>query len=387
MRKGLLRPLLTAGLLLLLVGAWFGYRHHERTRPWTEWQQFSAAFINEDGRVVDRTANSRSTSEGQAYALFFALAANDRAGFEQILLWTRNNLSSGDLTSRLPAWLWGQKPDGAWGIIDENSASDADLWMAYALMEAGRLWQVPRFAELGRSLLWQVQHGEVAEVSQTGPMLIPGLRGFRLANGNWRLNPSYLPEFQLRYFAQSDSKGPWNAVWANHEKLMALAAPQGIAPDWYEVNQAGQAQPDSVAAPAGSYDAIRVYLWAGMTPEQVGQGSRVAALAPFRLIIEKNQGLPPERVQPGSGLVSGGQPLGFSAAVLPFLKALGDEALVQRQTERLRSSRVEGQLGPAPAHYYDQVLALFGEGWMQKHFRFDPLGRLEPRWNQPWFAL
>lgn len=54
-------------------------------------------------------ARKISTSEGQSYGLFFALAANDRAGFDKLLTWTQNNLAEGDLKQHLPGWLWGKR--------------------------------------------------------------------------------------------------------------------------------------------------------------------------------------------------------------------------------------------------------------------------------------
>jgi len=41
------------------------------------------ATIAGQGRVVDRSAQDRSTSEGQAYAMFFALVTNDRVQFDK----------------------------------------------------------------------------------------------------------------------------------------------------------------------------------------------------------------------------------------------------------------------------------------------------------------
>ena len=84
--------------------------------------------------------------------MFFALVANDRARFDKLLGWTQDNLAGGDLTQRLPAWSWGKSPDGSWKILDPNPASDADLWMAYALLEAGRLWHEPRYEKLGTAM-------------------------------------------------------------------------------------------------------------------------------------------------------------------------------------------------------------------------------------------
>ncbi|MFM7426217.1 MAG: glycosyl hydrolase family 8, partial [Elainella sp.] len=37
------------------------------------WQIYSQRFIQGDGRIIDREANDRSTSEGQAYALMRAV--------------------------------------------------------------------------------------------------------------------------------------------------------------------------------------------------------------------------------------------------------------------------------------------------------------------------
>jgi endoglucanase len=38
----------------------------------------------------------------------------------------------------------GQK-DKNWAVIDTNSASDADIWIAWSLLEAGRLWKHPDY--------------------------------------------------------------------------------------------------------------------------------------------------------------------------------------------------------------------------------------------------
>lgn len=376
-----LNVFLSAAILLLGCGA--GYLWYQHSRPWQEWLDFSRSFISDDGRVIDRTANQRSTSEGQAYALFFALVANDRPAFDRLLTWTRNNLVNGDFASQLPAWLWGQKSDGSWGVIDANGASDADLWMAYALLEAGRIWKEPRYTETGQIILFQVKSQVIGEVSQIGPMLVPGSKGFRLENGNWRFNPSYLPEFQFRYLSRVDAQGPWHSVWQSHLKLMQMALSGGVAPDWFEVDTQGVVLPDTVLPHVGSYDAIRVYLWAGMTPEGQGVRNRILELTqPFAALIAQRK-FPPEKTDPLTRSSAGGQPLGFSAAVLPYLHALSEDATARLQLERLVQNRVNGSLGD-PAHYYDQVLALFGEGWVHGRFRFDIHGQLITKWQTTW---
>src|SRR5215470_3220810 len=100
------------------------------------WKSYAAKFMDNQIRVIDRDSGDRTTSEGQAYAMFFALVANDRTRFDGLLRWTELNLAAGDLTAQLPAWLWGHDTGDRWGVLDANAAADADVWMAYALLEA-----------------------------------------------------------------------------------------------------------------------------------------------------------------------------------------------------------------------------------------------------------
>ena len=233
-----------------------------------------------------------------------------------------------------------------------------------------------RVLALARQVLWNVRQQEVVTLGELGPMLIPARKGFTLNEQGLRFNPSYLPEFQLRYFAAVDSSGPWAQMLRTADDLFGKAQSNGVMPDWFEYYMASGVRPDAKTGGVSSYDAIRVYLWAGMTPN-----SRwLAQLAPYVKIIEK-RGFPPERVEPRSQAITEGQPLGFSAAVLPFLSALNEDTLLKKQLERLSRSRVNGGLGD-PAHYYDQVLALFGEGWVSDRYQFDEDGKLMPRWRR-----
>ena len=53
------------------------------------WDAFKTASVD-NARVVDRSDERKiTTSEGQSYALFFALAADDRTSFDALLSWTR----------------------------------------------------------------------------------------------------------------------------------------------------------------------------------------------------------------------------------------------------------------------------------------------------------
>jgi endoglucanase len=345
---------------------------------WPDWKAFVDSQIQTDGRVIDfTTPEQQSTSEGQSYALFFALVANDRATFDTVLGWTANNLCEGKLDARLPAWQWGRKADGSYGVLDANSASDADAWIAYALLEAGRLWRERHYAESGRALLAQIAQREVADLPGLGPMLLPGEHGFTPAEGTWRLNPSYLPLPLLRRFASEDPAGPWERIADNTVRMIAAASPHGFVPDWLAWRAGQGFIVDPAKGDVGSYDAIRVYLWAGMTsPRDPLAAPLLDALAGMRSAVSNGNAGPPERVATAEGTLVGSGPVGFSAALLPYLRASGDLTALDAQRARIASMLDAARAAKTAVPYYDRVLLLFGEGWADGRYRFDENGQL-----------
>lgn len=341
------------------------------TCEWSAWQQYKQFYISEQGRVIDPSSPNRiTTSEGQSYGLFFALVANDRPAFDQLLAWTENNLAAGDLSAHLPAWLWGEDDKKQWTVLDSNSASDSDLWIAYNLLEAGRLWKSRRYQTLGTLLLQRIAREEVADIPGLGLMVLPGKVGF-VAEDRWRLNPSYLPPQLLARFAALN--GPWRAMQQTNQRLWLETAPHGFLPDWV-VWQVGKGwQPDTVKPNIGSYDAIRAYLWAGMlADDDQHKAALLKQLQPMAQLTVQ-QGVPPEKTDTASGKTTGDGPVGFSAAMLPMLANQPEALQVQRQ-------RIK-QNPPGDNAYFSASLALFGQGWDQQRYRFNRQGELQPAWG------
>ncbi len=386
------RALLALGLAVAASGA-------ARAAPactavaWPEWSAFVRHFVQPDGRVVDAsTPRKMSTSEGQSYAMFFALVANDRETFERLWRWSVANLAGGDTAQRLPAWSWGQRDDGAWGVLDSNAASDADLWFAYALLEAGRLWRQPAYTRDAQALLALIEGREVAQLPGLGSMLLPAPEGFAQPD-LWRLNPSYLPVPVLRRLAQASAKGPWTQVANNTVRVIQATTPKGYAADWVayrdvsrEGGALGRYENDPVHGAKGSYDAIRTYLWAGMTPTaDPAARPLVAALSGMATAVAAT-GAPPESVDVDSGQAQGQGPFGFSAALLPYFQARGQNDLLQGQLRRVRdawaASQSPARLAVQQPPYYDYVLSLFGMGWFEQRYRFGATGRVSLEWEK-----
>ena len=350
-----------------------------QTPAWPAWEAFRSQFMNEGGRILSGAEGTGQTySEAQAYALFFALVANDRASFEKILAWTENNLCAGDMTTRLPAWLWGKRPDGTWDVMDSNPASDADLWIAYALGEAGRLWNDRRYRALSTLLAARILREETADLPGLGRSLLPAPKGFTQGGQRWRLNPSYMPPQVMEWLAHTQPQPEWRVLANSSRNIIMGASPKGFTPDWtlYDAQQGFLQDTEGAEKGQGGYNAIRVYLWAGMLhPDTPGRQPLLNALAPMARFVRQH-GYPPETIDILSGQHSGAAASGFSAALLPFLRATQENTALQEQRTRLQARPVRQNA------YYEQALALFGVGWDEDFYQFTATGQLQVRWQR-----
>lgn len=208
-----------------------------------------------------------TTSEGQSYALLRSVWSDDRSTFDRVWQWTQNNLHRSE--DRLFAWRWGKRQDGNYGILEaggENSAADADLDIALALIFASYRWHEPQFLEQALPIMadiWQLETEEVA-----------GKR--YLLAGKWAtseeeiiLNPSYFSPATWRVFAQVDTQHDWlsliDPAYAvlRDSGQMPLRQQSGIGlpPNWVALNKRTatlQAPSNEQLSTDYSYDAMRI---------------------------------------------------------------------------------------------------------------------------------
>jgi endoglucanase len=343
------------------------------------WKSYVAGFMDNQVRVIDHDQGDRTTSEGQAYGMFFALVANDRSHFDALLGWTEKNLAGGDLSAQLPAWLWGRGANNQWGVLDKNSAADADLWMAYTLLEAGKIWNEPRFTRTGLALAQRIAAEEVEPVPGLGLVLMPGATGFQHGD-TYRLNSSYLPLQLVLGLEHLAPGGPWKEVATAVPTLVGDSAPHGFVSDWTNFTTGSGIR---VSPGDGSYDAIRVYLWAGMLDKATPhRDDLLKALSGMDSYL-RTHAVPPAKVGSDGNVEDAKGPVGFSAALLPYAAALEDDQIENQQMARVKSALAtqNGLLGNPPK-YYDQNLALFGLGYVERQFWFDAKGELELGWMQ-----
>lgn len=144
------------------------------TLPPQLWAGFRARFVTDQGRVVDTANRGISHSEGQGYGMLLAVAARDQAGFERIWHWTRANLLVRD--DQLVAWRW--EPNARPAVADTNNATDGDILIAWALVEAAELWGNDAYRAAARRIAVEVGRKLVVHKTQYGSILLPGIAGF-----------------------------------------------------------------------------------------------------------------------------------------------------------------------------------------------------------------
>ena len=237
------------------------------------WAGYKARFISPEGRVIDDVNKGISHSESQGYGLVLSVAASDPETFQHVWNWTRTNLMVRN--DGLAAWRW--DPAANPHVADQNNASDGDVLIAWALMEAGEAWNNDAYRTEARRLARAITTRLVTK-DPSGWILKPGAVGF---SGPDRqdgpvVNLSYwvFPAFER--LAEIDA-GPWTDLSESGLKLIELSrfGTRGLPTDWISL-KGKKLTPANGFAPVFGYNAIRIPLY--LAWGRIGQRKH---LAPF----------------------------------------------------------------------------------------------------------
>lgn len=233
------------------------------------WASYRDHFIAPEGRVVLAERQGGTISEAQGYALLRALWAGDEDTFRRVYRWTRVHLSrEAKYGDRLLAWQWGSQGDGSWGVLDWNTASDADLDYALALaLAARRGWRAPTdlpdYEAEARQVARDLLAKEVVEVPPGWLLLAPG--NWRSAEPPMLLNPSYFFPAAYRLMAQSGFAMEFGRLHADaysflRRLLKGVGEVQGVglAPDWVMVAADGHLHPAPERSSHFGWEAVRL---------------------------------------------------------------------------------------------------------------------------------
>lgn len=223
------------------------------------WDGFKNCFIEDNGRVYRPLNQGDTVSEGQAYTLLIAAHLDDRKTFDQAMAWTEKHLSRKErFDDHLWAWHW----EKGKGIVDWNSAADADVDYALALILADKRWKDGGYLQKAKLLLADILRKETAVVGGKR-YLLPG--SWRNDDGAYVLNPSYFSPAHFRVFYDVTGDPQWmELIETSYEVLFAVSnnfegkAGVGLVPDWITITPAGTFHSAKGFSNHISWDAIRI---------------------------------------------------------------------------------------------------------------------------------
>ncbi len=199
------------------------------------WEYYKSEFIHSYGQVINPQANV-TTSEGQSYAMLRSVWMNDRTTFDGVWQWTRDHLQH-RTSDKLLSWLW-KMDSGEGNLGDPESATDADIDTALALVFAYKTWNEPSYLDEARAIIEDIWNEEVIRT---------GNRYTLAAGSNYKtkptvlVNPSYYSPAAFRIFSAVDLSHPWDDLvtdgYALLTKLSGSKEDPRLPPNWVIVHK------------------------------------------------------------------------------------------------------------------------------------------------------
>jgi hypothetical protein len=224
------------------------------------WAGYKSEFILSTGQVIRPENNNDTVSEGQAYAMLFAVQMSDKTTFDKCFAWTEQNLSRnlpGSIAyggpDNLLAWHW--LPIGGVQADGWMAASDADEDYAYALLLAYEKWGQSNYFAKAIAVIDDILAKETYAPSDPDLLFLkPGTWGEGNIYGHQgiTINPSYLSPAWYRKFNSYVPDSRWQKlidgsyyilqVGANSILNPATGLPSsgvGLLPDWAFIDDNG----------------------------------------------------------------------------------------------------------------------------------------------------
>ncbi len=199
------------------------------------WASFLDGFVQEYGRVTDRTG--ATTSMDQALAMDAALEQGDERWFRGLWQWTNDHLRYRS-TDGLISWRWQTGADGVGELVASDTVCGADQRMIAALAKAGDTW--PAAGDLvleARSMA--ADFWERCVIVQDGLALVDSSADGSIDDN--LLNPSYFDPVLYRELAAAIPQYDWQRlVDDGYVFLDRLVEERGTIPDWVVLTADGE---------------------------------------------------------------------------------------------------------------------------------------------------
>ncbi|MER0240138.1 glycosyl hydrolase family 8 [Fulvimarina sp. MAC8] len=245
-------------VLMLLVGTTFGAAPaRSATIQPDDWSAYKAAFVNQDGRVIDTGNGGISHSEGQGYGLLLAYLANDPAAFDLIWSFTRTEFLLRD--DGLAVWRW--DPNKTPHVTDPNNATDGDILIAYALASAGRDWNREELTTTATGMAKAIGH--LVQLHQGRTIMLAGKAGYGADDRKDGpvVNLSYWVYEAFPVLAELAPDTEWSSLNQSGLTLLEQAqfGPRNLPPEWLSLRT--RPKPADGFENRFGYNALRIPLY------------------------------------------------------------------------------------------------------------------------------
>ena len=315
-------------------------------------------LMTKDGRIMDPDRDNITTSEGQSYIMLQSLAVEDKKTFDLAYKWAKNNLQRED---KLFSWLWGESKNGKYEILDTNSASDADMDIAFALILAYERWGEYRYYFEAIPIINSIWINETKRIGDY-LILMPGAE--QTKSEKIEVNPSYFSPYAFRFFQKYDETHDWNCLIDSsyyYLKAVMLKTETGLPPDWFLIEN-GQIVLEDSQRSDFSYDAIRVFARIYIDYIQTGEKRALPILEKAKFFITKWNDSKTfyTNYQTNGELKDKNQFIGSIAILILPISMYEQKAATEIYKTKLEPYLQNEKYWETPKNYYAKNLLLFG---------------------------
>lgn len=247
------------------------------------YEGYKDAFMTKDGRIMDPEKNNITTSEGQSYIMLRSLTIGDKKTFDLSYKWAKDNLQRED---NLFSWLWGENSNGLYSIIDKNSASDADVDIAFALILAYEKWKQYDYLSEAIPIIRSIWNKETKNIGEY-LVLMPGVD--QTTNDTIEVNPSYFSPYAFRFFQKYDDIHDWNCLVDSSYYYLTQVnnkTETHLPPNWFLIKN-GEIVLENSTKSDFSYDAVRVFIRVYLDYLRTGEKRALPILEKSKFFITK----------------------------------------------------------------------------------------------------
>lgn len=256
------------GIILTALVALFFYVRQSIQTDITDrlYQQWTTHYIqkNKKEAYVKTKVSSGETvvlSEAQGYAMYIAVLAAEKGEDTQEDFHKLYNYYMNHRTNKTQLMSWRQTIKNGQVSDEKNNATDGDIYIAYALIKAAKLWKqhAPEYQKQATAILQDIL---TYNYNSKANFLTAGNWASKDSDYYWLMRTSdTLPE-QFETFYDFTKDEQWLSIKASMlEKLETISAQHstGLIPDFIWVSEKGDARAAEANAVASAHDGDYYY--------------------------------------------------------------------------------------------------------------------------------